>query len=271
VGGDAGGERARVLAGFHRTLFARRAEVAALLTRENGKPLASALTGEVLVVLEFARFYAREGPARLGAPRWFTPGGIVMVRKRVRIEHEPYGVIGVISPWNYPLTLAAGAILPALVAGNAVVLKPSEFTPSVGAVLGELFAEAGLPAGVLHVVQGAAETGAALVASDVDKVVFTGSRGGRPAGRGRPAPSGWCRARWSSGGATPRSCSTTPTWRSPRRGWCGRGSATRGRPASRRSGSTRRPRCTSRCSPPSPTAWRGCAWAPAPTTPRWAR
>jgi acyl-CoA reductase-like NAD-dependent aldehyde dehydrogenase len=61
------------------------------------------------------------------------------------------------------------------VAGNAVVLKPSEFTPSVGAVLGELFAEAGLPAGVLHVVQGAAETGAALVASDVDKVVFTGS------------------------------------------------------------------------------------------------
>jgi succinate-semialdehyde dehydrogenase/glutarate-semialdehyde dehydrogenase len=168
-------ERAALLERFRRVLYRRRREVAELLTRENGKPLASALTGEVLVVLEFARFYARQAPTALGSPKWFTPRGMVMLRKRVRIEHEPYGVIGIISPWNYPLTLAAGSLLPALVAGNAVVLKPSEYTPSVGAILGELLAEAGLPPGLAHVVQGDRGTGAALIESGVDKVVFTGS------------------------------------------------------------------------------------------------
>ena len=167
--------RAAVLERFRRALYARRAEVARLITRENGKPLASALAGEVLVVLELARYYAREGPRRLAPARWFTPRGLATLRKRVRIDHEPHGVIGIVSPWNYPLTLAAGGLLPALVAGNAVVLKPSEYTPSVGAVLGELLAEAGLPADVLRVVQGAGETGAALVGEGVDKVLFTGS------------------------------------------------------------------------------------------------
>jgi succinate-semialdehyde dehydrogenase/glutarate-semialdehyde dehydrogenase len=168
-------ERARVLERFRGALFRRRREVAELITRENGKPLASSLSGEVLVVLEFARFYAREGPAQLGRAPWFTPRGAVMLRKRVRIDHEPYGVIGIVSPWNYPFMLAAGGVLPALVAGNAVVLKPSEFTPSSGAVLDELLDEAGLPPGLFRVVQGAGETGAALVAAPVDKVVFTGS------------------------------------------------------------------------------------------------
>ena len=168
-------ERARVLDRFRRALYRRRGEIAELVTRENGKSAASALAGEVLVVLEFARFFAREAPIRLGRARWFTPRGAVMLRKRVRIEHEPYGVIAIISPWNYPFMLAAGGVLPAIVAGNAVVLKPSELTPGAGAALGELFDEAGLPPGVLSIVQGAGETGAALVAAPVDKVVFTGS------------------------------------------------------------------------------------------------
>jgi succinate-semialdehyde dehydrogenase/glutarate-semialdehyde dehydrogenase len=168
-------QRARVLERFRRALFRRRGEAAALITRENGKAPESALSGEVLATLEFARFYAREAPARLAPPRWFTPRSLVMVRKRVRIEHEPFGVIGIISPWNYPLLLAAGGVLPALVAGNAVVLKPSEFTPSSGALLAELFEEAGLPDGLLHVVHGDGRVGAALIAHGVDKVVFTGS------------------------------------------------------------------------------------------------
>jgi succinate-semialdehyde dehydrogenase/glutarate-semialdehyde dehydrogenase len=86
-------------------------------------------------------------------------------------------VIGVISPWNYPLMLSAAILLPALVTGNAVLLKPSEFTPTSGALLGELFDEAGVPAGILTVIQGDGSTGAALCDAPLDKIFFTGSVG----------------------------------------------------------------------------------------------
>jgi succinate-semialdehyde dehydrogenase/glutarate-semialdehyde dehydrogenase len=82
-----------------------------------------------------------------------------MKRKRVRVEHEPFGVIGVISPWNYPFMLSAGAVIPALVTGNVVLLKPSEFTPESGELLASLLAEAGVPAGVFSVLQGDGSTG----------------------------------------------------------------------------------------------------------------
>jgi len=84
-------------------------------------------------------------------------------------------VIGVITPWNGPFVLSLNPTVQALMAGNAVVLKPSEVTPFSGKLVGELFREAGLPEGVLQVLQGDGETGAALVASGVDKISFTGS------------------------------------------------------------------------------------------------
>ncbi len=166
--------RVQVLRRFHESLFRRRRDVAEVLTRENGKPIAEAIGSEIAIALDYANYYASEAPRFLRSP-WFGAGSLAMKRKRVRIEHDPFGVIGVISPWNYPFMLSAGVIIPALVTGNAVLLKPSEFTPESGERLLSLFADAGLPADVLSVLQGDGSTGAALCDADVDKIFFTGS------------------------------------------------------------------------------------------------
>ena len=166
--------RARMLDRFRDVLVARRAEVADVIRRENGRPVLEALGTEVLVTLDYARFYSKVAARELEG-RWRTPASVVFWRKRVRVTHEPYGVVGVISPWNYPLMLAAGVVLPALVAGNTVVLKPSELTPATGLLLGELLHEAGVPRDVVQVLTGAGATGAALARAAVDKVAFTGS------------------------------------------------------------------------------------------------
>lgn len=167
-------ERARVLRRFGRILLDRRLEVATTVSRENGKPVGEALATEVLVALDFAQFYAKLAPKRL-APLVAPSLTMSTMLKKVQIEYHPHGVVGVISPWNYPFQLAAGVVLPALVAGNAVVLKPSEFTPASGVLLGELLSEAGLPEGVLQVVPGDGSAGAALVGAGVNRVSFTGS------------------------------------------------------------------------------------------------
>ena len=168
-------ERAACLERFRETLFRRRDEVARTITRENGKPISEALGAEVLVTLDFARWFAREARRRLAPSGWRRAAGLAMWRKRLLEIHEPFGVVAVVSPWNYPLTLPAGVVLPALAAGNTVVLKPSEFTPTTGALLGELLHEAGVPADVMQVLVGDGGTGAALTASAVDKVFFIGS------------------------------------------------------------------------------------------------
>lgn len=169
-------KRADALGRFHAALVRRRHDVADVLTRETGKATADATSSEILTTLDFARFFAREA-VRLQRAPWRRAASLSMFRKRVRIEHMPLGVVGVISPWNYPFMLAAGVVLPALVTGNAVVLKPSELTPTSGVILGELLAEAGIPDGVLSVLPGDGATGAALTSSEVDKVFFTGSVG----------------------------------------------------------------------------------------------
>ncbi|HEU4563475.1 MAG TPA: aldehyde dehydrogenase family protein [Gemmatimonadaceae bacterium] len=167
-------ERAAAVERFRRALYRRRDEATALIHRESGKPAAEALVTEVMVVLDLARYYARESVRRL-EQRWFTPANIALWRKRVRIAHEPYGVIGVIAPWNYPLMLPAGTVLSAIVTGNAVLLKPSEYTPSTGGLIAELCGEAGVPDGLVAVLPGAGDTGAALIAAGPDKLFFTGS------------------------------------------------------------------------------------------------
>ncbi|MEP6692075.1 MAG: aldehyde dehydrogenase family protein [Gemmatimonadaceae bacterium] len=167
-------ERARAIERFRRVLYRRRAEVAELICRENGKPPAEAMAAEVMLVLDFARYYRKRAPRLLRA-RSLTPSNMAFWRKRVRITHEAFGVIGVISPWNYPFMLAAAQVLAALAGGNAVVLKPSEFTPATGEMLGLLLREAGVPANVMQVVTGDGSAGAALVESGVDKLFFTGS------------------------------------------------------------------------------------------------
>jgi acyl-CoA reductase-like NAD-dependent aldehyde dehydrogenase len=98
-----------------------------------------------------------------------------MKTKSGRILYEPHGVIGIISPWNYPFSIPATEAIAALVAGNAVVLKPSELTPLIALQLQALLREAGVPDDIFQVLPGEGETGAALVKSDIDKLVFTGS------------------------------------------------------------------------------------------------
>ncbi|MEP7345950.1 MAG: aldehyde dehydrogenase family protein, partial [Gemmatimonadaceae bacterium] len=167
-------ERIETLNAFHAELFRRRRDVADTISRENGKAIPEALAAEVAVTLDIVHFVSRNAPRLLSAD-WFTPSSLALWRKRARIEHEPFGVIAVISPWNYPFMLPAGVVLAALVTGNVAVLKPSEFTPSSAALLAELFASAGLPEGVFSVIQGDGVTGASLARADVDKIFFTGS------------------------------------------------------------------------------------------------
>jgi len=167
-------ERVRVLREFQKRLHAAKREVSELITREAGKPVVEALLTEVVVVLDAARYCIRNAP-RVLRPERVPHGNPAMKAKSGRLLRSPWGVVGIISPWNYPFSVPAGETLAALVAGNAVVLKPSEFTPLCALELERLVREAGLPEGVFQVVVGDGSTGAALTESVVDKLIFTGS------------------------------------------------------------------------------------------------
>jgi succinate-semialdehyde dehydrogenase/glutarate-semialdehyde dehydrogenase len=166
--------RIEILRQFQRRLLENRNKIAEAITRESGKPVAEALTTEVLVVLDTARFLI-ENAHHLLRDEPVPHGNIAAKLKRGRLLHEPYGVIGIISPWNYPFSIPATETLAALVAGNAVILKPSEFTPLVALQLETSFHAAGLPENIFQVIAGDGTTGAALVGSQIDKLVFTGS------------------------------------------------------------------------------------------------
>src|SRR5580698_9527076 len=120
-------KRIAILREFQRTLVASKSKIAEAITRESGKPLAEALITEVLIVLDAARFLI-ENAYRLLKDEQVPHGNVVAKLKRGKLVREPYGVVGIISPWNYPFSIPATEALAALVAGNAVVLKPSEFT-----------------------------------------------------------------------------------------------------------------------------------------------
>ena len=167
-------QRLRVLKSFQQLLTQRKREIAATITSEAGKPVAEALLTEVLVVLDAARFLLNEVHAFLRDER-VPHGSLATKAKRGRIIREPYGVIGIISPWNYPFAIPATQTLAALATGNAVVLKPSELTPYSSLALAKLLNDAGLPPDLLSVVVGDGSIGAALVEAPIDKLVFTGS------------------------------------------------------------------------------------------------
>ncbi|HEY1676119.1 MAG TPA: aldehyde dehydrogenase family protein [Candidatus Sulfotelmatobacter sp.] len=166
--------RIAVLREFQSRLHARKSEIAKAITREAGKPIAEALTTEVLVVLDAARFLIANAWGLL-RDEPVPHGNLATKFKRGRLVREPYGVVGIISPWNYPFSIPANEALAALAAGNAVVLKPSELTPLVALELAALLHAAGVPENVFQVVIGDGETGAAFVRSPIDKLIFTGS------------------------------------------------------------------------------------------------
>ncbi len=163
------GERARLLYALTDTLSAHREELAVLEARNAGKAIADA-RGEMGMVVDTFRYYA-------GAPERLLGDTIPVAGGQAFTVREPLGVVGLITPWNFPLTIAAWKLAPALAAGNTVVLKPAELTPLTALRFAEIAREAGIPDGVVNVVVGPGSTcGQRLVEHpDVAKIAFTGS------------------------------------------------------------------------------------------------
>jgi len=148
-------------------------ELADLVHRENGKPHADAIL-EITLTIDHLDWASKKAPKVLGPRR--VPSGLLAANQAATLEYQPLGVVGVIGPWNYPVFTPMGSIAYALAAGNAVVFKPSEYTPGVGRWLEHAWAMA-VPdrPDVLQVVTGLGPTGAALCHAGVDKIAFTGS------------------------------------------------------------------------------------------------
>ncbi|MBL0169370.1 MAG: aldehyde dehydrogenase family protein [Gemmatimonadaceae bacterium] len=166
--------RAAVIERFRQLVYADRAVIARTITEESGKPLPESYVADVAMALEGARFLSRIAEATL-ATRTVRSQTLAAWRKTIITHHEPYGVVAVVSPWNYPFFFPAMHAMTALVAGNAVVLKPSEHTPRCVDHIARLLHAAGVPADVFIVLHGDGRMGAGLVNASVDKVFFTGS------------------------------------------------------------------------------------------------
>ncbi|MGA7123333.1 MAG: aldehyde dehydrogenase family protein [Polyangiaceae bacterium] len=168
-------ERARRLAPLKERVLDRADAIADCLHEEVNKPAVEGLLGEVLPSADLVQYWTRAMPDLLQpADVDFDP--IAYPGKTGTIFREARGVVGVIMPWNFPIALPLRTIVPALLAGNAVVFKPSEVAPRSGALVAGLFAGL-VPDGVLEIAQGGGEVGAALCSAGVDLVVFTGSVG----------------------------------------------------------------------------------------------
>ena len=157
---------------FRAVLARRMPELAALMRREGGKPEVDAIV-EIAGAIDHVHWSAGNARRVLRSRR--VRSSPLQLEFGARVEYPPLGVIGVIGPWNYPVFTPLGSIAYALAAGNAVVYKPSEYTPAVGQWLVDRFAEVVPEHPVLQIVHGLGETGAALCRAGVDKVAFTGS------------------------------------------------------------------------------------------------
>ena len=172
--------RSAVLRRLAQLLIAERDALAQVITAESGKPLAEAVLSDVMVAADAARFCADNAAAAL-APQSIPHDNPAMRFKRGELWFAPLGVIGIISSWNYPLSIPAPDVAAALATGNAVVIKPSELTPQTVFELERLIAAAldaeGLTAQPrpFQVVTGTGSTGQALIAGGIDKLIFTGS------------------------------------------------------------------------------------------------
>jgi succinate-semialdehyde dehydrogenase/glutarate-semialdehyde dehydrogenase len=167
-------ERARYLTRALQKLIERQEEFIDVLLRESGKPRTEVLMMEIYSACDVLTYYTKHAAAMLHSEKRHLHG-FMRFMKKLQIEYCPLGVIGVISPWNGPFILSLSPTIQALLAGNAVLLKPSEVTPFSGKLVGDLFEAVGLPDGLLTVLMGDGETGAALTEAGVDKISFTGS------------------------------------------------------------------------------------------------
>jgi succinate-semialdehyde dehydrogenase/glutarate-semialdehyde dehydrogenase len=167
-------ERARYMYRAIHALVERQDDFIEVILRETGKARSEAIAMEILAACDALGFYAKRSGEILRT-RKRRIHGLQGLTRQLRIIYRPLGVVGIITPWNDPFILSLNPTVQALMAGNAVLLKPSEVTPYSGKLVGDLFEAAGLPKGVLNVLLGDAETGAALTGAGVDRISFTGS------------------------------------------------------------------------------------------------
>ena len=162
-------DRLATILRFKQLVEARKNELAQTLTRETGKPITQA-RNELNALAARIDFFLENTKSALGAE-----SVLAEAQMREQITHEPLGVVANISAWNYPYFVGSNVFVPALLAGNAVLYKPSEFAALTGLAIGEMLHAAGVPREVFAVVIGAAGTGAHLVEQPVDGIFFTGS------------------------------------------------------------------------------------------------
>ncbi len=166
-------QRVNAILPVKKRLLQRAEEIAGLLHRECGKPIEEGALSEVLPNADLIDFWTAQIEELLDSAL-VELDPLAYPGKLGRIHREPRGVIGLISPWNYPVAIPLRTLIPALLAGNAVIFKPSEITPRSGALVASLF-DGLLPEGLLGLAQGGADVGEALIGAGIDACVFTGS------------------------------------------------------------------------------------------------
>jgi acyl-CoA reductase-like NAD-dependent aldehyde dehydrogenase len=166
-------KRVKAISGVKNRILAKAELTAKTIHEETGKPDVEALLGEVLASADVVTYWAEIIADEL-EPFEAEIDAMSYPKKSGLIHRDPRGTIGVIMPWNFPFALPLRTMIPALMAGNAIVFKPSEISPRTGKLVAELF-DGLVPAGLIGLVLGGGDAGAALCASDVDLVVFTGS------------------------------------------------------------------------------------------------
>jgi succinate-semialdehyde dehydrogenase/glutarate-semialdehyde dehydrogenase len=167
-------ERARYILRAREVVLKRLEEIANLISRETGKPVTEAIAMEVVPTLDLMHYFADNAQKILKRKR-VGLGQYNYMARTSYIVYKPLGVVGIISPWNFPWATPLDEVVMALMAGNAVVVKPSELTPHTALKIADVFKQAQLPDGLLQIVTGDGSTGAALVEAGVNKIMFTGS------------------------------------------------------------------------------------------------
>lgn len=167
-------ERARFLVRAREVVLDQLEEIAKLISRETGKPVTEAIAMEIVPTLDLMHYFA-ENTQKILKRRRIGLGQYNFMARTSYIVYKPLGVVGIISPWNFPWATPLDEVVMALMAGNAVVVKPSELTPLTALKIADVFKEAQLPDGLLQIVTGDGSTGSALVEAAVNKIMFTGS------------------------------------------------------------------------------------------------
>jgi len=164
-------ERGIYLLRFRDVMLKRSDDIARLISQEVGKPRIEGLLNEIMAATDFINYYVKHAEKMLADEP--VPLHLLKHRKSY-IHYAPLGVIGIISPWNFPFVLGLSEVVTALMAGNTIILKPSELAPQCGQIIADMFAAVDFPESVFQVIHGDGKTGAALVKSGVDKICFTG-------------------------------------------------------------------------------------------------